>query len=50
MLIFKEVTSRHSGFYTCIASNSAAKANYTAQLLVKGNFVGLLKHFLYYDF
>lgn len=35
MLIFKEVSSRHSGFYTCIASNSAARANYTAQLLVK---------------
>ncbi|CAH0562134.1 unnamed protein product [Brassicogethes aeneus] len=35
MLIFKEVSSRHSGAYTCMASNSAARANYTAHLIVK---------------
>ncbi|XP_017776462.1 PREDICTED: Down syndrome cell adhesion molecule-like protein Dscam2 isoform X2 [Nicrophorus vespilloides] len=35
MLIFKEVTSKHSGAYTCVASNSAARANYTANLMVK---------------
>lgn len=36
MLIFKEVSSRHSGAYTCVANNAAAKANYTAHLMVKG--------------
>lgn len=35
-LVFNQVTSRHSGSYTCVASNSAASVNYTAQLLVKG--------------
>ncbi|XP_021937228.1 Down syndrome cell adhesion molecule-like protein Dscam2 isoform X2 [Zootermopsis nevadensis] len=34
-LVFNQVTSRHSGSYTCVASNSAATVNYTAQLLVK---------------
>ncbi|XP_069687424.1 cell adhesion molecule Dscam1 isoform X3 [Periplaneta americana] len=34
-LVFNKVTSRHSGSYTCVASNSAASVNYTAQLLVK---------------
>ncbi|GBO98926.1 Down syndrome cell adhesion molecule-like protein Dscam2 [Eumeta japonica] len=36
-LVFKEVSARHSGRYTCVASNSAAKVNYTAELVVKGN-------------
>jgi hypothetical protein len=35
-LVFNQVTSRHSGSYTCVASNSAASVNYTAELLVKG--------------
>ncbi|CAG4953674.1 unnamed protein product [Colias eurytheme] len=34
-LVFKEVSARHSGAYTCVASNSAAKVNYTAELVVK---------------
>lgn len=34
-LIFKEVSSRHSGRYTCIATNKAARVNETAELLVK---------------
>ncbi|CAH0405117.1 unnamed protein product [Chilo suppressalis] len=34
-LVFKEVFARHSGLYTCVASNSAAKVNYTAELVVK---------------
>uniref|UniRef100_A0A336KKP0 CSON012059 protein n=1 Tax=Culicoides sonorensis TaxID=179676 RepID=A0A336KKP0_CULSO len=34
-LVFKDITSRHSGKYTCFATNSAAKVNYTAELLVK---------------
>ncbi|XP_026317870.1 Down syndrome cell adhesion molecule-like protein Dscam2 isoform X2 [Hyposmocoma kahamanoa] len=34
-LVFKEVSAHHSGMYTCVASNSAAKVNYTAQLVVK---------------
>lgn len=37
-LVFNQVTSRHSGSYTCVASNTAASVNYTAQLLVKGQF------------
>lgn len=35
-LIFSDVSSRHSGDYTCVASNMAAKVNHTAQLMVKG--------------
>lgn len=35
-LVFKEVSAHHSGMYTCVASNSAAKVNYTAELVVKG--------------
>ncbi|XP_058795689.1 cell adhesion molecule Dscam2 isoform X3 [Phymastichus coffea] len=34
-LVFKNVTSRHSGKYTCVATNKAAKVNETAELLVK---------------
>ncbi|XP_033228370.1 Down syndrome cell adhesion molecule-like protein Dscam2 [Belonocnema kinseyi] len=34
-LIFKNISSRHSGNYTCIAMNSAAKVNQTAELLVR---------------
>jgi len=37
-LVFNQVSSQHSGSYTCVASNSAASVNYTAQLLVKGQF------------
>ncbi|XP_063973280.1 cell adhesion molecule Dscam1 isoform X2 [Diachasmimorpha longicaudata] len=35
LLVFKELTARHSGKYTCAATNSAAKVNHTAELLVK---------------
>lgn len=35
LLVFKEITSRHSGKYSCFATNSAAKVNFTAELLVK---------------
>ncbi|EFN71841.1 Down syndrome cell adhesion molecule [Camponotus floridanus] len=35
VLVFKELSSRHSGKYTCVATNSAAKVNHTAELLVK---------------
>ncbi|PSN48897.1 Down syndrome cell adhesion molecule-like protein Dscam2 [Blattella germanica] len=34
-LVFNQVTSRHSGSYTCVATNNAASVNYTAELLVK---------------
>ncbi|XP_022821445.1 Down syndrome cell adhesion molecule-like protein Dscam2 [Spodoptera litura] len=34
-LIFSHVTSKHSGDYTCVASNSAAEVNHTARLAVK---------------
>lgn len=36
MLVFKDITARHSGKYTCFARNSAAKVNYTAEMLVRG--------------
>lgn len=42
MLIFKSITSYHSGAYTCSASNSAAKVNYTAELMVKGDNFNIL--------
>ncbi|XP_044742030.1 Down syndrome cell adhesion molecule-like protein Dscam2 [Chrysoperla carnea] len=35
ILIFKTVNAKHSGDYTCIARNNAAKVNYTATLMVK---------------
>ncbi|ERL85186.1 hypothetical protein D910_02608, partial [Dendroctonus ponderosae] len=35
MLVFKNLNSRHTGTYTCVASNAAAQVNYTAQLMVK---------------
>jgi Down syndrome cell adhesion molecule len=36
LLVFKDITARHSGKYTCFASNTAAKVNFTAELFVKG--------------
>lgn len=36
ILVFKDLTDRHSGRYTCFATNSAAKVNYTAELNVRG--------------
>ncbi|KAG7310281.1 hypothetical protein JYU34_003034 [Plutella xylostella] len=33
-LIFSHVTSKHSGEYTCVATNSAAEVNHTARLAV----------------
>lgn len=35
-LLFSDLAARHSGHYTCIASNAAAVANYTAKLTVRG--------------
>ncbi|KAL5284148.1 hypothetical protein ACFFRR_006432 [Megaselia abdita] len=35
LLVFKDINSRHSGRYTCFASNAAAKVNYTADLQVR---------------
>ncbi|XP_049765530.1 Down syndrome cell adhesion molecule-like protein Dscam2 [Schistocerca cancellata] len=35
MLVFTKLSSRHSGMYTCVASNNAASGNYSAQLRVK---------------
>ncbi|XP_044594739.1 Down syndrome cell adhesion molecule-like protein Dscam2 [Cotesia glomerata] len=35
LLVFKELTSKHSGKYTCVATNNAAKVNHTTELLVK---------------
>lgn len=43
-LVFKDVSSRHSGQYTCVASNSAAKVNYTAELIVKGTLAPIVVH------
>ncbi|KAH8340543.1 hypothetical protein KR059_000756, partial [Drosophila kikkawai] len=35
LLVFKDITARHSGKYTCYASNAAAKVNFTAELQVR---------------
>ena len=35
LLVFKDISARHSGLYTCYATNSAAKVNYTSELLVR---------------
>jgi Down syndrome cell adhesion molecule len=35
LLVFKDITSKHSGRYTCFAMNTAAKVNSSADLLVK---------------
>lgn len=36
LLIIKEVSSAHSGTYTCVASNNAAKSNFSSELVVRG--------------
>lgn len=36
MLYIEAVTSYHAGNYTCIATNQAGRANYTAALKVHG--------------
>ncbi|XP_039965640.1 Down syndrome cell adhesion molecule-like protein Dscam2 isoform X1 [Bactrocera tryoni] len=35
LLVFKDISAKHSGRYTCYASNAAAKVNYTAELQVR---------------
>lgn len=35
LLVFKDISARHSGQYTCFATNAAAKVNYTTELLVR---------------
>uniref|UniRef100_A0A1S4GPA3 Uncharacterized protein n=1 Tax=Anopheles gambiae TaxID=7165 RepID=A0A1S4GPA3_ANOGA len=35
LLVLKDITARHSGRYTCFATNTAAQTNYTAELLVQ---------------
>uniref|UniRef100_A0A6P4DVD5 Down syndrome cell adhesion molecule-like protein Dscam2 n=1 Tax=Drosophila rhopaloa TaxID=1041015 RepID=A0A6P4DVD5_DRORH len=35
LLVFKDISAKHSGKYTCYASNAAAKVNYTAELQVR---------------
>jgi len=37
MLLISELAAHHAGRYTCVASNDAASANYSADLVVKGN-------------
>lgn len=41
-LLFSDLAARHSGHYTCIASNAAAVSNYTAKLVVQGKFKMIL--------
>ena len=36
-ILFFSLTAEHSGSYTCIAANAAAPANFTAQLIVRGD-------------
>lgn len=38
-ILFFSLAADHSGSYTCIATNAAAAANFTAQLIVRGNFI-----------
>ncbi|XP_022215231.2 Down syndrome cell adhesion molecule-like protein Dscam2 isoform X3 [Drosophila obscura] len=35
LLVFKDISAKHSGKYTCYAGNAAAKVNYTAELQVR---------------
>ncbi|XP_059217414.1 cell adhesion molecule Dscam2 [Stomoxys calcitrans] len=35
LLVFKDISAKHSGKYTCYATNAAAKVNYTAELQVR---------------
>ncbi|XP_035786671.1 Down syndrome cell adhesion molecule-like protein Dscam2 isoform X3 [Anopheles albimanus] len=35
LLVLKDITARHSGRYTCFATNTAAQTSYTAELLVQ---------------
>lgn len=35
LLVFKDISARHSGHYTCSATNSAAQVNFTSEMLVK---------------
>lgn len=37
MLLFKSLTATHSGVYTCVVTNTAGKANSSAELAIKGN-------------
>lgn len=39
-LSIDSLTSQHAGNYTCVATNAAATAQYTATLLVNGKFFG----------
>ena len=39
-LSINSLTQEHAGNYTCVASNDASSAKYTAQLLVNGNLQG----------
>lgn len=36
MLLFKSLTAAHSGLYTCVVTNTAGKANTSAELAIKG--------------
>lgn len=38
-LLFSNLAARHAGHYTCIARNAAAEANFTAKLVIKGEFL-----------
>lgn len=44
-LRINNLAAKHSGYYTCIATNPASSANYTAKLIVKG-----IRIFFYYFF
>lgn len=35
-LLFGNLAAQHSGFYTCVAKNGAAQANFTSKLVVRG--------------
>lgn len=37
LLIMRSVAARHSGKYSCVASNPAGRANFSAEFNVQGN-------------
>lgn len=41
MLLFKSLTAAHSGVYTCVVTNTAGKANSSAELAIKGTLFDL---------
>lgn len=50
LLIIQSVTSRHSGNYTCTATNSAGSSSQSAKLAIKGRYKNCLNFFCWFAF